>query len=250
MTATRPAASLALCVLGCDGSYPGPGGACSGYLLTCATTVVWLDAGPGTMAALQTHVPLDELDAVVLTHEHADHWSDLEHLDVAFRWYLGRSGFPVYAPPDLIAAASDRIPDDGVVDWRPTSPDQPIEIGPMTFTFSRTDHPVQTFAVRVDGRGRSLGYSADTGPRWPLSSLGPGLDLALVEATWLADHERDAAPHLSARQAGATARQAGVGRLVLTHVLPTTPRAAAEEEAEASFGAPVEVAGAGARYEL
>ncbi|HET9691413.1 MAG TPA: MBL fold metallo-hydrolase [Acidimicrobiales bacterium] len=253
MSSRRADGPLALTVLGCDGSYPGPGGACSGYLVTCATTTVWLDAGPGTLAALQTHIDMRELDAVVLTHEHADHWSDLEHFAVACKWYLGRTGVPVHAPADLIAAARRRLGEvdlDGarVLDWRPTTPDEQLSIGAMTFTFSRTDHPVQTFAVRVDAHGRSLGYSADTGPRWPLSALGPDLDLAVVEATWLADHERDGAPHLSARQAGATARAAGAARLVLTHVLPTVPRAAAEDEAEAAFGGPVEVAGCGARY--
>jgi ribonuclease BN (tRNA processing enzyme) len=242
---------LTVTVLGCDGSYPGPGGAASGYLVSCEGTTVWLDAGPGTLANLQLHVALDQLDAIVLTHEHPDHWSDLEHFVVACRWFLGRTGVPVYAPPSLRAVAATRISTAAagapVLEWHDTQPGRAVAIGPMTLRFSRTDHPVPTHAVRVDGGGRSLGYSADSGPAWALSALGPGLGLALCEATFLSDRE-GTVQHMSARQAGATAREAGVGRLVITHIAPGIDRVAAETEAEASFGGPVEVAGIGARY--
>lgn len=243
---------LALTVLGCDGSYPGPGGAGSGYLVTCEGTSVWLDAGPGTLANLQCHVDLADLDAVVLTHEHPDHWSDVEHLVVACRWFLRRTGVPVHAPASLIELARDRLgPAAGpvpVLDWHPTEPGRALEIGPLRLSFSRTDHPVPTHAVRVEAGGRALGYSADSGPAWGLSALGPGLDVALCEATYLSDRE-GTVQHLSARQAGATAREAGVGRLVITHLAPGIDRSAAEAEAEAAFGGPVEVAVIGARYE-
>ncbi len=65
-------------VLGTSGSYPGPGSACSGYLLRHQGFNLWLDAGPGTMANLQTHIGLADVDAVVLSHEHPDHWSDID----------------------------------------------------------------------------------------------------------------------------------------------------------------------------
>ncbi|MCU4185586.1 MBL fold metallo-hydrolase [Acidiferrimicrobium sp. IK] len=244
---------LALTVLGCDGSYPGPGGAGSGYLVTCEGVTVWLDAGPGTLSNLQRHVPLEQLDAVVLSHQHPDHWSDLEHFVVACRWFLGRTGVPVYAPPSLRQVAAARINDAAsgaeVLDWQATDPADAVTIGPLTFHFSRTDHPVPTHAVRMDAGGRSLGYSADSGPAWAMSSLGPGLDLALCEATFLSDRE-GTVQHLSARQAGATAREAGAARLVITHIAPGIDRVAAETEAEAAFGGPVEVATIGARYQL
>lgn len=249
---SRTGGGLAVTVLGCDGSYPGPGGAASGYLVSCEGTTVWLDAGPGTLANLQLHVPIAELDAIVLTHEHPDHWSDLEHFVVACRWFFDRPPVPVHAPASLRAAAAERIrqADHGaaVLDWHDTSPERSITIGPMTLSFSRTDHPVPTHAVRVDAGGRSLGYSADSGPGWGLSALGPGLDLALCEATYLSDRE-GTVQHMSARQAGTTARDAGVDRLVITHLAPGIDRVAAEHEAEGAFGGPVEVAGIGHRYE-
>ena len=82
-----------------------------------------------------------------------------------------------------------------------------VTIGALRLSFSQTDHPVTTLAARIDGGGRSLGYSADSGPGWELAALGPGLDVALCEATFLSDKE-GSVQHLSARQAGRTARAA------------------------------------------
>ena len=234
-------------VLGCDGSYPGPGGACSGYLLRCGGTSVWLDAGPGTLAALQSHVAIEDIDAVVVSHEHVDHWSDLEHLAVACKWVVPRPPVPVYCEADLMSAM--RTPAADALGWTRIGPEAELSVGELAFTFSRTDHSVATLAVRADGRGRSLGYSADSGPGWGLSELGPGLDVALCEATFLSDME-GSLPHMSARQAGHSARSAGVGRLIITHLWPRTDRRAAAAEAAEAFGAAVTVAATGQTYRV
>lgn len=230
---------LSVTVLGCSGSYPGPGAACSGYLVRGAGTSVWLDAGSGTLANLQLHVALDQVDAVVLTHEHPDHWSDLEGYRVACTYVVEHAGVPVYAP----AGVEERLSADSApaFEWHTVAGGDAVNVGGLQLRFSRTDHPPETLAVRVDGDGRSLVYSADTGPAWSLADLGPGIDVALCEATYLADREGTAG-HLSARQAGAMAAQAAAGRLVLTHVWPTVDPEASRAEAEAAYGRPVELA--------
>lgn len=205
--ATDDASSFSLTVLGSDGSYPGPGGACSGYLLRSQGFATWLDAGPGTMANLQLHIPLADLDAVVISHSHPDHWSDLEGLYVAMRYFLGRQDFPVYAPEGLrdLMTGENR---DGTLDWRVIGDGDSAQVGPATWTWSQTDHPVETLASRVEVGDRALGYSADTGAAWELSKLGRGITLALVEACLSLEAE-GIMQHLSARQAGATAAGAG-----------------------------------------
>lgn len=237
---------LSVTVLGCDGSYPGPGGACSGYLVRCGDTNLWMDAGGGTLSNLQRHVPIEELDAVFISHQHPDHWTDLEHLAIACKWVVKKEGIAVYTTPGVyslmrVGAAAD------VLDWHTVREGDTVEVGAMGLSFSETDHISITLAVRVDGGGRSLAYSADTGPGWKLSELGTDLNLALVESTFLSDLE-GTIPHLSARQAGQTARDAGVERLVITHLWPRLDRDAARAEAAAAFGRDVEVAAIGEKY--
>jgi ribonuclease BN (tRNA processing enzyme) len=103
--------------------------------------------------------------------------------------------------------------------------------------------------MRIDGGGRSMGYSADTGPKWSFEQLGPGLDLALCEATFLHDQEGQL-QHLSGRQAGASARKAGAARLVLTHIWPTIDKERSRAEAVDAYGGPVQLATVNETYEI
>lgn len=234
----RDRGSLRLTVLGSCGSYPSAGRACSSYLVRSGRTAVMLDAGSGSLANLQHHLDIADLDAVVISHEHPDHWIDTTGLHVAAKYYLGIERLPVLAPRSVGPVMYYAGPP---FELRTVADGDRHDVGDLTLTFSRTDHPVETLAVRVDGAGSSIAYSADTGPAWSLAALGPGVDLALCEATFLAADEGRAA-HLSARQAGAMAREAGAGRLVLTHIQPGNDHEAARAEAEATFGRPVEIA--------
>jgi ribonuclease BN (tRNA processing enzyme) len=237
---------LRLTVLGSSGSYPGPGQACSGYLVQAASpgkgvTNIWIDAGAGTMANLQRHIGLDDVDAIVLSHAHPDHWSDLEGFFIACRYVVERSGVPVYAPEGLKDLLRVPGPTSPTLVWHDIGDGDQVTIGPARLSFSKTDHMLETLAVRVDSDSRSLGYSADSGPGWQLEALGEGINLALCEATFLKDRE-GSIQHMSARQAGATARAAGAERLLVTHVWPTIDHADTRAEAEEAFRGPVDVA--------
>jgi ribonuclease BN (tRNA processing enzyme) len=242
--------ALTLTVLGCDGSYASAGGACSGYLVRSAATTLWLDAGPGTLANLQRHIDLDELDGVVLSHAHPDHWVDVLPFHNVARYIKPRRGLPVWSPARVRELAGEVNGSLGpAFAWEAISSRDTVTVGDLTLTFSRTDHPGETLAVRVDGDGGSLGYSADTGPGWSLSELGAGLDLALCEATLRPEDERKV-QHLSARQAAASARAAAVGHLVLTHLQPGLDVESSRADATAVFPGPVSVAAIDDTYEI
>ena len=240
--------ALTVTVLGCSGSYPGPGGAGSGYLVQGGGVSVWVDAGPGTMANLQARLPLTEVDAVVLSHEHPDHRSDVDSFYVACRHGIHREGVPVYAPAGLLDHTYFRPPEPWL-EWHEIADGGRLDLGDLRFTFSRTDHGPETLAMRIEGEGRALGYSADSGPAWSLEALGPGIDLALCEASFQKEQE-GMAQHLSARQAGASARAAGVGRLVLTHLWPTLDPERSRAEGSEAFGRPVDLAATHQLYEV
>lgn len=238
---------LSLTVLGCCGSYPGPGGACSGYLVECDGTRLWVDAGSGTMANLQRHIELDQVDGIVLSHEHPDHWSDLEGFRVACAYVIEKEGVPVYAPKGQLRLLYEDFK--MVLDWHEVDDGDSVSVGPIGISFSRTEHGPVTLGMRIEGGGRVLGYSSDTGPAWRLASLGSDLDLALCEATYTKEFE-GVTTHLSGRQAGEQAREAGARRLLLTHFWPTLRAEDMQAEAVESFGAPVEIAVQNERYDV
>jgi ribonuclease BN (tRNA processing enzyme) len=246
-------AKRTLTVLGCDGSYAGPGGACSGYLVQAGSTTLWLDAGPGSFANLQLVCDPGVIDAVLLSHEHPDHWTDLESFAVWRRQHA--SGVvPVYAPPGL--RGRSYFGDDQSLGWREVGPAYQVSIGDLTCSFVATDHGPPTLAVRLDpavpGRvgadlSASLAYSADTGPDWSVEELGRGIGTVLCEATYTRDREGEGR-HLSGRQAGAMAVDADVARLVVTHRWPTVSAEALADEAGTGFGRLVDQASAGSVF--
>jgi ribonuclease BN (tRNA processing enzyme) len=242
---------LSITVLGCTGSYPGPGEACSGYLVQGGGANVMIDAGPGTVANLQRHLALGELDAVVLSHSHADHWTDFMVLKTALKYGLDLEGLAVFGTAETLAmvvaaAHSDLAP---TIDWQVVSDGDTAQVADLAFQFSGTDHYVETLAVRAESGGASFAYSADTGPAWTFEAFGRPVDLAVCEATYETDAEAHGVLHLSASQAGRMARQVGIDDLVLTHLQTGADAAAYRQRAEDELGAPVAVAEVGARFE-
>lgn len=247
--APDPGDAFTLTVLGCDGSWPGPGGAGSGYLVRICDTAVVLDAGPGTFAILQEVIDPSEVDAVVISHHHHDHWTDLFAMDTHARFGARprRSPMPVYAPARVVELAGPERT--SMLQWHEISHGARVGIGEASCAFHRTDHAEETLAVRIDGAGRALGYSADSGPEWSVDELGIGLDLLLCEASYTFEFE-GTARHRSARQAAESARDARARRLVLTHRWPTVEAGDVVKEAETVFGGPVEQAAIGREFEL
>jgi ribonuclease BN (tRNA processing enzyme) len=243
-------ADVTLTVLGCSGTYPGGGGACSGYLVRSPGASLVVDLGAGTLANLQRHLAIGEVDAVVLSHVHPDHWLDLPVLRNAMRYVLGIEGLPVYGTAETWLMAEVIIGElPPTMLWHSIDESSVVEVGDQVVRFSRTDHPVETLAVRVDAAGRSLLYSADTGSAWYPGETGADVDLMLCEASLQPDHEGQV-QHLSARQAGKLARTLGAGRLVVTHVVPGVDAEAQLGMAEQAFGGPVELATTNRSYEV
>jgi len=246
--------ALSISVLGSSGSYASIDNPCTGYLLRSAEATVLLDCGPGTMGPLQRVIKPSDLTAVVITHCHPDHWIELPVLRNVFKFFHPVDRMPVYGTAqtremDLAVnvGSPDRV---DPIDWTVIDSSSKLQLGDMGWSFSRTDHSVETLAVRVDVGSVSFAFTSDTGPGWSVAELGTGIDLAICEASHLSDREDQGIPHTSARQAGRAANAAGVGRLVLTHLMPGSDPDAHLAEAADSFGRAVQLAEPGATFEL
>ena len=247
-----------LTVLGCAGSFPGPDSPCSAYLLEADGFRLMLDFGTGSLSGLQRYATLTSVDAVLLTHLHADHVLDAASY-VVVRRYAPDGPYPaidLYAP----AGASQRLggaygslgegPLDDVYKFHDLKPGR-FGIGPFMVTVDRVNHPVETYGVRVEHGGRVLVYSADTAPCEALGRLAQGADLFLCEASY--DDNADNPPdlHMTGRDAGEVATKAGAARLVLTHLVAAwASEARVVEAAAAAYAGPVDVARAGASYHI
>jgi ribonuclease BN (tRNA processing enzyme) len=241
-----------LTVVGCSGSGPGPTSAASCYLVEHDGFRLLLDLGNGSFGALQALVDPDTIDAVYLSHLHADHCLDVVPMVVWHR-YSGRASgrrLPLIAP----AGARERLqqvydsggaPLTDVFDFAVT----PVSavLGPFEVQTARTAHPVECHAVRLSAHGSSLVYTGDTGPSDAVVTLASGADVLLAEA---AHPERDGLPpdlHLTGRQAGEAAAAARVGRLLVTHV-PAWVDPAAQLAAARSVFPAAELVRPGATY--
>lgn len=249
---------MRLTVIGCSGSFPSPESAASCYLVEAGGRRVLLDLGNGAIGPLARHTDIYDLDAVLLSHLHPDHWFDLASLYVARRYYHPRGSrvrLPVYGPPGTAGRLARAYGDEPhhfgeeftFVEW---AADSVHQIGPLRVSVARVDHPVECFAMRLEHGDSSLVYSGDTGPCDALVELAHHADLLLCESSYVEGASHLPGLHLTGRQAGEHAAKAGVGRLVVTHVPPWYDGARALDEARSAFHGEVHLARPGASYDL
>jgi ribonuclease BN (tRNA processing enzyme) len=252
-----------LTVVGCSGSFPGPDSAASCYLLEVEDEVrTWrivIDLGSGSLGPLQRLIDLHEIDAVLISHLHPDHFMDLCGLYVARRYDpAGACLEPllVYGPEhtaDRVLQAygpdaADELPK--VYQVQPLTDGGQFMIGPVTVTSQLVEHPVTAYGMRFEHEGRVIAYSGDTDTCPSLLELARDADLLLAEASFQEGRDEARGVHLTGRRAGEVARDAGARRLVLTHVPVWTRVDAVVSEAKQVYPGPVEAAVAGSSYVL
>lgn len=261
-------------ILGCSGSLSAPGNPASGYLLRTADgRQILMDVGPGVLARLQELGNPGDVD-VVFSHLHPDHCSDFPSLVVWQRFHPTHAApqrhvllGPSIAALHLGRASADHPSqvDDfsdilDVHSWRaPAAQDAPVvfddtsrgtvypahRIGSATLYAAPAVHPTESYMIRVEEQdGSSLVYSGDTAATGHLAALAAGADVLLCEATWGERDNGNNPPqmHLSGEEAGQAAAEAGVGRLVITHVPPWGDAQGALRGARRFFDGPVELA--------
>lgn len=265
---------MRITVLGKSPSWQDAGGACSGYLVEEAGTCVLLDCGNGVFSKLRRFRDYVDVDAVVISHLHADHFLDLIPYAYALTYAPRQQPVPVGGWPGTARPArpvlhaprgagqtfrrvvgswgsEDLV--ENAFELREYAPGDTLEIGALAVRFQEVRHFLPTCAVelrRAAGGGGRFTYGADTAPTDDLVRFADGTDLLMLEAT-LPRPERDGVRgHLTPAEAGEHGARARAGRLVLTHFSDELDERSARQEAERTFGGPVALAHEGAVYEV
>jgi len=255
---------MLLTVLGCWAPYPRAGGACSGYLVRDGEVNIMLDAGNGAFSNLCRHIDFKKLDVLVLSHLHPDHFVDLYCLQHAMDWAVKEKARPgplkVYMPPEPTGVFNTFREKGGldVSSYRelPRDSERGIElyrakVKGVRLEFLAVPHSMPAYAVSVKGEETKMVFSGDCAPNDGLVALAQGADLYLSEGSGLdGDARYLSGVHHTARQAGETARRAGVKRLLVTHFWPEHPVEEIIHQAGEGFGGPVEPAIENKSYQI
>lgn len=263
---------MRLTVIGCTGSMSGPESPASCYLVQAegpgedGAPRQWsllLDLGPGAFGKLMTVVDPGTIDAVVLSHLHADHMTDMISYFVYRRWHPNGSlgPVPVLAPEGVLervrGVGGDGPEEDysSEFDFRHRHEGETVQIGPFRISSHRVVHPVEAYASRItapsaNGGEATLTFSGDADSCDGLFESARDADLLLCEAGFVDGDSSPRGIHLTGSRAGHLAAKAGARRLVLTHIQPWTDHAQVSGPASAAYGGEVEVASAGATWVL
>ena len=254
-------------MIGCAGSFPGPGSAASSYLVQAEdaagrTWSILLDLGNGALGPLQTAMDPAELDAVGLSHLHPDHVADISSLYVYLKYRPAQSGparlrpMPVHGPfgtASRLGEAYGLEPGETMADhlavhtWRPG---RGVRVGPLTMTPVAVEHPVPAYGVRVQGPAEddpdrlvTLAYTGDSDACAGVDALAREADVLLAEAAFVEGRDDDVRGiHLTGRRAGLAAHTGGARRLVLTHVPAWNDPEVGLTEAREVYQGPIDLA--------
>lgn len=218
---------MELTVLGNRSPYPTESSGGSSYLVQEKGRNILLDIGPDTLHNLQKVIPYHELDAVIISHLHLDHFLDLLPLHYAIMLAIKngqrKDALSVYLPFDespeldfIRAKVGEEF------HLQEIKSDSKLDFGELKLCFHPTTHSKKCLGMKICGSNSMVGYTADTALDNELLDFFTGSDLLLAEASLLEkDKDRRSLGHMTIKEAVEFGARAGVNRLLLTHLAST-----------------------------
>lgn len=251
---------MRITVLGKSPAWPDAGGACSGYLVQEGDTSLLVDCGSGVFAKLRATVDYADVDAIVISHLHADHLLDLIAFGTALTFSPRAPDVRprLIVPPgagEVLGAITLAISQPGVLEGAfaitEYDPADTVGVGPLSIRFQPVPHYIPANAVEVCGTsGGRFTFGADHGPTDALDDFARATDLLFLEATLREPESAGRRGHMTAGEAGVVAAGCHARRLVLTHISDELDPDWAIAEARRAYDGPVEVAREGAVYDV
>ncbi len=268
---------------GC-GATLNPERAGAGIHVSAGQSRLLLDCGPGVIdRILRAKMDHTAISHVLFSHLHEDHAIGIAEL--LFQFSFRQRPLPaIYGPEgtdSYLAAATEfaqanmgpRLANEKAamakLEATLTRPGDERELDSVQVTTREVPHDdyLECLARRLDADGSSMVYSGDTRPALDvLVPLADGVDVLIHEAYTAAALERFSSPlpetvqgnihkafesmHSDAVAVGKLAAEAGVARLVLTHLLPQESDTAVIEACAQYFRGEIVVAHDGLRLEV
>lgn len=211
---------MKLTVFGNNATCPEANGACSSFLLTTEGKRILIDMGNGSLSKLQEAVDLKDLDCIIISHLHFDHFGDLfcakYQLETRKAYGEHIPAIPLFVP-QLPQWAEQEISTNGVFDIHTISDGASFDEASIRLKFIQVKHLIEAYGIRISSEGKTFAYSGDTGLCDSIQQVASRADMFLCEATFTGENAAEQAHHLSAVSAGKIAAKASAAKLLLTH---------------------------------
>ncbi|WP_066054522.1 MBL fold metallo-hydrolase [Robertmurraya korlensis] len=244
---------MKLTIIGFWAGYPKANEASTGYVLEHDGFRLLIDCGSAVLSKLQNFYQPEELDAVILSHYHADHIADIGALQHArlIQGFLGKqmNTLPIYAH-DAHSYEFSKLTYKTITKGITYDPKAALKVGPFTVRFLLTKHPVTCYAMRFEVDGKALVYTADTSYIEEFVSFSEGAELLLSECNFYGNQDGSGAGHMNSFDAGKLATRANVKQLVLTHLPHYGELQQLVEEAKQHFSGQISLAHTGQVFEI
>lgn len=242
---------MKLTVIGYWGGYPAPNGASSLYIVEKDDVTLALDFGSGALLKLQMYMSVTTLDAVLLSHYHADHVADigvLQHALLVSSYITGKKDkLPIYGhgEDELQYSLLHSDYTEGIK----YEPNEKLQIGPFTIQFLKTKHSVPCYGMKITDGKSTMVYTADTAYQESWIDFAKGTDVLLADCNFYADQDGEASGHMTSKEVALIAREAEVKHLILSHLPQYGDHQQLIDEAKDVFSGSIELAYEGLKWE-
>ncbi len=244
MSVDRNSGGLRLDIVGAGPAYTDrPAATGAAYLVRQGATAILLDLGQGSFPRLAGLLDPGDLDAILISHLHPDHFIDLVSLRHYLRWEPNHGRRVRVVGPAGLAGRLDALHAEvgfaaAALDVEPLEPGA-RRIGSLAIEVARVTHSAASYAFRLDSGGPGLVYSGDCGRAEDLDALIRPGDTLLSEVSFGRGPVPADVAHLDGPMVGALATRTEAAQVLLTHLLMGLDREEAVASVRAAYDGPV-----------